>query len=118
MHDIRWIRENPDAFDRGLARRGLAAQSAALIALDGGVAAIIGGEADIGLYPLSEIVSEKGVTVVGLIPPEIQLNTVYAAGVLAANPSPEPAISFANFLADPANAKHWRDGGFEPANGR
>jgi seryl-tRNA synthetase len=35
MHDIRWIRENPDAFDRGLARRGLPAQSAALIALDG-----------------------------------------------------------------------------------
>ena len=23
MHDIRFIRENPDAFDRGLARRGL-----------------------------------------------------------------------------------------------
>jgi seryl-tRNA synthetase len=23
MHDIRWIRENPDEFDRGLARRGL-----------------------------------------------------------------------------------------------
>ena len=24
MHDIKWIRENPDAFDRGLKRRGLA----------------------------------------------------------------------------------------------
>jgi seryl-tRNA synthetase len=34
MHDIKWIRDNPDAFDRGLARRGLPAQSAALIALD------------------------------------------------------------------------------------
>src|SRR4029077_18168911 len=34
MHDIRWIREHPDAFDRGLARRGLPAQSAELIALD------------------------------------------------------------------------------------
>ena len=29
MHDIRFIRENPDAFDRGLARRGLAGRSAA-----------------------------------------------------------------------------------------
>ena len=28
MHDIRWICENPDAFDRALARRGLAAESA------------------------------------------------------------------------------------------
>lgn len=34
MHDIRLIRENPEAFDAGLARRGLAAQAAALIALD------------------------------------------------------------------------------------
>ena len=34
MYDIRWIRENPDAFDRGLTRRGLAPLSAELIALD------------------------------------------------------------------------------------
>src|ERR1041385_470042 len=34
MHDIKWIRDNPDAFDRGLSRRGLAPQSRDLIALD------------------------------------------------------------------------------------
>ncbi len=34
MHDIRAIRENPEAFDRDLARRGLAPLSAELIALD------------------------------------------------------------------------------------
>ncbi len=34
MHDIRFIRENPAAFDAGLARRGLAPQSAAILALD------------------------------------------------------------------------------------
>jgi len=34
MHDIRAIRENPDAFDRDLQRRGLAPLSAELIALD------------------------------------------------------------------------------------
>ena len=34
MHDIRSIRENPEAFDTGLARRGLVPQSAALLALD------------------------------------------------------------------------------------
>jgi seryl-tRNA synthetase len=34
MHDIKWIRENPDAFDEGLKKRGLEPQSAALIALD------------------------------------------------------------------------------------
>jgi len=34
MHDIKWIRENPQAFDRGLARRGLPAEAERLIALD------------------------------------------------------------------------------------
>ena len=34
MHDIRFIRDHPDAFDRGLARRGLAPESKRLIALD------------------------------------------------------------------------------------
>ncbi|HNJ47484.1 MAG TPA: serine--tRNA ligase [Novosphingobium sp.] len=34
MHDIKFIRENPAAFDAALARRGLEPQSAALLALD------------------------------------------------------------------------------------
>ncbi|MDQ2080629.1 serine--tRNA ligase [Xanthobacteraceae bacterium Astr-EGSB] len=34
MHDIKWIRENPDAFDTGLKRRGLAAQSSRLVEID------------------------------------------------------------------------------------
>ncbi|HXQ84596.1 MAG TPA: serine--tRNA ligase, partial [Xanthobacteraceae bacterium] len=34
MHDIRFIRDNPDAFDRALKRRGLEPQAKRLIALD------------------------------------------------------------------------------------
>ena len=34
MFDIRWIREHPEEFDRGMARRGLEPQAARLIALD------------------------------------------------------------------------------------
>jgi len=34
MFDIRWIRENPREFDRGMARRGLEPHSARLLALD------------------------------------------------------------------------------------
>src|SRR5271165_108984 len=34
MHDIRWIRENPEAFDAGLKRRGLAPLSPSLLAID------------------------------------------------------------------------------------
>ena len=34
MYDIKWIREHPDDFDRGLKRRGLEPLSGKLIALD------------------------------------------------------------------------------------
>lgn len=34
MHDIKFVRENPEAFDAGLARRGVEPQSAAILALD------------------------------------------------------------------------------------
>ena len=34
MFDIRWIRDNPDAFDKGMARRNLPPQADTLIALD------------------------------------------------------------------------------------
>jgi seryl-tRNA synthetase len=34
MHDIKWIRENPEAFDRGLARRGLPGEAKRLIEID------------------------------------------------------------------------------------
>src|SRR5260370_4777186 len=34
MHDIKWIRDNPDAFDQALARRGLPGEARKLIELD------------------------------------------------------------------------------------
>ena len=47
MHDIKAIRENPDAFDRGLARRGLAPKSAELLTLDDGRKVDIQGDQEI-----------------------------------------------------------------------
>jgi seryl-tRNA synthetase len=34
MHDIKWIRDHPDAFDKALQRRGLAPEAARLVAID------------------------------------------------------------------------------------
>src|SRR5467141_1832420 len=34
MHDIKWIRENPEAFDAALKRRGLEPMAASLLAID------------------------------------------------------------------------------------
>lgn len=42
MYDIRWIRENAEAFDRGLQRRGLEPLSSSLLALDDARRAAIG----------------------------------------------------------------------------
>src|SRR6202790_1374387 len=42
MHDIKWIRDNPAAFDRALARRGLPGEAAKLIDIDEDRRAAIG----------------------------------------------------------------------------
>jgi len=42
MHDIRWIRDNPEAFDRALARRGLPGEAKRLLAIDERRRAVIG----------------------------------------------------------------------------
>src|SRR5579872_5366143 len=34
MFDLKWIREHPEAFDRGLARRGLPPEAEGVLALD------------------------------------------------------------------------------------
>src|SRR6266404_1408990 len=34
MHDLRWVRDHPEEFDRGLTRRGLPARAEEILALD------------------------------------------------------------------------------------
>ena len=87
--------------------------------LDGGVGAISKGEVEIGLYPVSEIISEKGVRArrndPGRGPAQHRLCGRRCSRRIAA---PEPAMAFVKFLADPANAAHWKHAGFEPATAR
>ena len=67
-------------------------------ALEGGAELVAKGEAEIGLYPTSEVVSVKGVSVVGLIPAAVQLRTVYSAMTVAKGAaSPEAAVAFVKF---------------------
>lgn len=83
-------------------------------ALDGGVDLVAKGEAEIGMYPTSEVIHVKGVMLVGPLPAPLQLNTVYGAAVAADNAAPAPAFAFIKFLSDPANRKVWKDAGFDP----
>jgi molybdate transport system substrate-binding protein len=84
-------------------------------ALDGGVERITKGEAEIGIYPLSEVISVAGIALVGLLPPALQSLIVYGAALHAAAAAPAPAAALMTFLSDPAHRPVWRGSGFEPA---
>jgi molybdate transport system substrate-binding protein len=86
-------------------------------ALDGGVALVANGEAEIGIYPASEVAHEKGITVVGPLPPGAQSETIYSAAALTDAAAPEPAMAFIKFLAAPEHRKVWKDAGFAPPEG-
>ncbi len=82
-------------------------------ALEGGAELVAKGEAEIGIYPTSEVVSVKGVSVVGLLPAAVQLRTVYGVAVAKGSASPEAAAAFVKSLSDPAVRGVWEKAGFE-----
>jgi len=81
--------------------------------LAGGVAMIAGGEAEIGIFPKSEIVSAAGIALAGVLPPALQLNIVYGAGVTRASAVAGPAADFIRFLIEPESRKVWIACGFD-----
>jgi molybdate transport system substrate-binding protein len=87
-------------------------------ALDGGVERITKGEAEIGIYPVSEVIAVKGIALIGLLPPALQSLIVYGAAVLTTNPAPEPAAALIAFLTDPTHRAVWTQAGFAPGDGR
>jgi molybdate transport system substrate-binding protein len=84
-------------------------------ALDGGVQVVATGAAEIGIYQSSEVVHVKGVAEIGPLPDALQLKLIYAGAVTATNPSPEAALSFIQFLAQPENKRVWQEAGFDPS---
>jgi molybdate transport system substrate-binding protein len=82
-------------------------------AFTGGVAQIADGNAEIGLFNISEILPVKGVRLVGPLTPELQSYITFSAALHAGSLAPEPAMSFLRWLADPKTREDWRTGGFE-----
>ena len=82
-------------------------------ALEGGVDLMASGEAELGFYPKSEVISAKGLTLAGPLPPDIQLTTIYGAAVTTARAVPEAGEAFIVFMRDPANRAVWDRGGFD-----
>jgi molybdate transport system substrate-binding protein len=86
-------------------------------AIDGGVALIANGDVEIGVFLVSEVLPVRGVTLVGLLPSELQSYVVYAGAVAVDSASPEPALAFVRFLSNPAKREHWKAAGFESLSG-
>lgn len=84
---------------------------------DGGVALVANGDVEVGMFLVSEIRMAEGVTLVGLLPSELQSYLVFAGAVAVDSTSPELALAFLRFLSDPAKRDYWIAAGFEPAGG-
>jgi molybdate transport system substrate-binding protein len=77
-------------------------------------AVVARGEAEIGFQQISELKPIKGIELVGPLPPEVQLYTVFSAGILADARQPQAARALIHFLASPAAAPAIEASGMEP----
>jgi molybdate transport system substrate-binding protein len=82
-------------------------------ALDGGVQLVASGEADIGIYPSSEVAGVKGLTIVGPLPAGVDFSSVYGGAATAGSAVPEAAAAFVKFMAAPENREAWKNAGFD-----
>ncbi len=73
------------------------------------------GEAEIGLQQVSELLSNPEVEVVGMLPAELQLTTLYSAAVTASARQAEAAMSLIRVLTVPAAAPIFKAAGLDPA---
>ena len=84
---------------------------------DGGVELVAKGEAELGVYLVTEIRMTEGVKLAGLLPAELQTYVVYAGGVAADSPVAGVALAFLSFLTTDDARKAWEAAGFEPGSG-
>jgi molybdate transport system substrate-binding protein len=76
--------------------------------------AVARGEGEIGFTQISELMSVKGVDYLGPLPADVQLVTVFSAGLHAAAPAPDAARALLKFLTAPEAAAVLKRHGLEP----
>jgi molybdate transport system substrate-binding protein len=77
--------------------------------------ALVDGEADIGTTFISELLTVKGVTVIGPMPGELDNPNTYTGAIMAGSAQHEPAGALLAALSDPASRARWTAAGLEPA---
>jgi molybdate transport system substrate-binding protein len=76
--------------------------------------AVATGEAELGIVQASELVSVRGVELLGPFPTELQLYTILAAGIASNSKEPEAASALIKLLTAPAAASVLMAKGMEP----
>ena len=77
--------------------------------------AVADGRAEIGTTFISELLTVKGVTVIGPLPGELHNVNTYTAAIPAGSSEKEAAASLLRALTNPASAPRWVAAGLEPA---
>jgi molybdate transport system substrate-binding protein len=72
------------------------------------------GEAELGVQQISEILAVPGVELAGPLPPELQLMTLFSAGICTGTRQAETARALIRLLATPDTARLMRTKGLEP----
>ncbi len=73
------------------------------------------GDVALGFQQLSELMFVKGIQLLGPMPPEVQITTVFSAGLASTCTQPELCRAFLSFLGSPLTAEVKRRNGMEPA---
>ncbi|MFT3954551.1 MAG: substrate-binding domain-containing protein [Piscinibacter sp.] len=76
---------------------------------------VASGEVALGFQQLSELIHVEGISIVGALPPAIQIDTVFTAAVCATTTQVEAARALLAFMASPEAAEAKRRQGMDPA---
>jgi molybdate transport system substrate-binding protein len=85
---------------------------------DSGIAALVSGESEIAVQPVSELLHMPGVDFVGPVPAEIQYVSVFSTAMVAVSKQPEAAKRLIAFLKSENAKTAIRKRGMEPARSR
>lgn len=76
---------------------------------------VAAGEVELGFQQRSEMLHVPGITLLGGLPPEVAIETVFSGGVAALSPQPEAVRQCLAFMASPEATAAKRRQGMEPA---
>ena len=73
------------------------------------------GEVELGFQQLSELMNLEGITVLGPLPPAIQITTIFSGGVCTGTRQADAVRAMLNFMNSPEASTTKRQQGMEPA---